>query len=60
MGPGGNGRPHGGTFDFVVLKVILGSFGAFVSKACNSKRATHIAKRIEICDSGIVVACISF
>ncbi len=55
---GGNSRPHGGTFDFVVLKVVLGSFGALVSKARNSRRATRIAKRSEICDSGVVVACI--
>ncbi len=45
-----------GTFDFVVVKAILESFGAFVSKCPISKNTADCrAKRGEIWESGTLV-----
>ena len=41
-----------------MFKVILGSFGACPTMACNSKMASRRAKRNEIWESWVVVMCI--
>ena len=47
-----------GTFDTSVIKVILGSFGAFrFLTSLISKMAGRRAKRIEICASGLSIQC---
>ncbi len=48
-----------GTFDLLVFEVILGSFGALVSKwHITWKTAGRRVKRSEILESGVVVTCI--
>ncbi len=47
-----------GTFDLLMLKVILGSFSAHLKMACKSKMASCRVKWSEIWDSGYFVACI--
>ncbi len=47
-----------GYFDLLLFKVILGSFGAVVSKWPVSEMAGHGAIRSEIWDSQVVVTCI--
>ena len=44
-----------GTFDLLVFKVILGSFGALVSKGPITRKQMSVEKRSEIWKSGVGV-----